>query len=383
MNKYKLLSAAVFSLTLLSACGGGSSSVSNVTSPASTPATPAAPTALSGKVIDGYVEGAIVCLDLNLDQSCSSSEPTGVSKADGSFSLNLNGLTVDQIRLANLLAFLPTTAKDADDGGKTLGEAGRVAFRMGAPANAFLQKDGTVLSAVISPLTSLVAAEIQANPALATSDAEAIIKTKINLASAQNLMGDYIANPDAALHQKARVIASGFSEATRALLIKNSTMNEPTAYSQAMKSTRDSALQLIADVQLRLLTAMSMGAAIQASLEVNGQLWYGFPVTTAAPVAAPISDCPDTLSVAKFNAITPGLTISQIDAVVGCAGKVENNLLTYANIRSLNNPKLNMITVQLEGGTYVGKQILKLTTTIGGVLQVIYENQKAYFGPVN
>lgn len=64
----------------LAACGGGKTAT------------------FGGKVIDGYIEGATVCLDLNANQACDSVEPSDVSKADGTYSLDITGLPLAKIK---------------------------------------------------------------------------------------------------------------------------------------------------------------------------------------------------------------------------------------------------------------------------------------------
>ena len=86
----------------LTACGGGGKD--NAKSPAAS-TLPTVPTSsvLSGKVIDGYIEGATVCLDLNNDQICGTGEPVAVTKAGGVYSLKITGLTIAQIQASHLL----------------------------------------------------------------------------------------------------------------------------------------------------------------------------------------------------------------------------------------------------------------------------------------
>ena len=59
---------------LLCACGGGGSSSNSTT--------------LSGAVIDGYIEGAKVCLDVNANGLCESSEPTATTNSQGQYKLD-------------------------------------------------------------------------------------------------------------------------------------------------------------------------------------------------------------------------------------------------------------------------------------------------------
>ena len=102
-NTIKFFGLSLLAAAALAGCGGGGSADG-----AGAPAAPAVAT-LSGKVIDGYVANAAVCLDLNRDQICSADEPSATSNADGSFDLSLVGLTIDQIRQASLLTIIGST----------------------------------------------------------------------------------------------------------------------------------------------------------------------------------------------------------------------------------------------------------------------------------
>ncbi|HEY5798839.1 MAG TPA: hypothetical protein VIT92_01385, partial [Burkholderiaceae bacterium] len=77
-------------IAFLAAACGGSSSVSYTAPPNTPPVTPPVQTgkAISGKVVDGYVAGATVTLDLNDDRICSAGEPTATSNTVGTYSFS-------------------------------------------------------------------------------------------------------------------------------------------------------------------------------------------------------------------------------------------------------------------------------------------------------
>lgn len=183
----------------LTACGGGSS-------------TPSAAATLSGKVIDGYIEGATVCLDLNNNQACDSSEPSAKTGADGSYKLDISSVSADVLKTAHLFTVVPTTAKDADDAGKTLAEAGKSGFNLLAPAAAFSAgSDGSISGAVVSPLTTLVSHQmLTSKTTLDTS--EKYVRERLNLATNTDLRQDFVAQKDAALTEKAQMLASAIGE---------------------------------------------------------------------------------------------------------------------------------------------------------------------------
>lgn len=107
-------------------------------------------TTLQGKVIDGYIANATICLDINKNGRCDEDEPSTLSDSTGAYSLTFSGDADNKVILARASDF----SIDSDDGGVTLNEAGRTAFTMAAPA---------INASVISPLTTLVTLELVTN----------------------------------------------------------------------------------------------------------------------------------------------------------------------------------------------------------------------------
>lgn len=158
---------------LLSACGSGGVNGVGVT----------------GRVIDGYLKGAVVCLDVNDNKSCDANEPTATSGAGGAFSLNPpSNLDLSTVRL---IANVPATAVDEDTGA-----AVGTPYQLTAPANL----------AVITPLTTL---------ALSYKDqgqtwAQALQSVKRDLAITDSLFkvdSDYVAEANVKTHNVARLVA--------------------------------------------------------------------------------------------------------------------------------------------------------------------------------
>ncbi|HVZ43094.1 MAG TPA: S8 family serine peptidase [Ramlibacter sp.] len=185
-----------------------SSAASSATSP------PANATDLHGVVVDGYVEGATVWLDLNDNQVRDADEPAARSAADGSFTLAMPRLNAGQLATALLMADVPASAKDSDDAGRTLAQAGRAPYTMMAPAASFVAPGGAaVRSAVISPLTSLVAAEVAFNGMTPPQAEEAV---RDNLGVTGDLLADYVAAGDMRLRGVARAASVATGEALAA-----------------------------------------------------------------------------------------------------------------------------------------------------------------------
>jgi len=80
--KKSLLSLNVVIVLSMTGCGGGGGGGDSSTPPPVTANT----ISLSGTAVDGYISGAKVCLDVNSDAICQSTEPSTITAVNGTFS---------------------------------------------------------------------------------------------------------------------------------------------------------------------------------------------------------------------------------------------------------------------------------------------------------
>ena len=170
-----------------------------------------AATSLSGKVIDGYIEGAVVCLDLNTNQVCDAGEPKATTVAGGKYTLITTGVTEAQMKAAHLFTTVPLSAKDKDDNGLTLEEAKKSAFNLLAPAASYVAVNGVVPEAVISPLTTLVSHDMIAKGTVLDT-AQKTVRTRLGLADTTDLKQDFVAKKEPALIAKAQMLTVALGE---------------------------------------------------------------------------------------------------------------------------------------------------------------------------
>lgn len=147
-------------ITGLSACGGGGSDGSSGSTPDA-----AATTSLRTTVVDGPLQNAQVCLDLNRNNACDAGEPSMRTDASGNATLTIP--TADANRYP-LIAIVGTDAIDSDTG------AVPTPFTMAAPADQ---------PGLISPLTTLVHTQLSNTPGQSTADAVAAIQAQLGLAT--------------------------------------------------------------------------------------------------------------------------------------------------------------------------------------------------------
>lgn len=281
-----LLGASVLAL---SACGGGggSSESAPAAAPAGTQSGIQSSVTLTGKVVDGPIQGATVFLDLNNNQARDSGEPVSLpSAADGAFTLVAERLTTAQLATAMLVAEVPDTARDADDQGATLKAAGKNGFVMLTPAAAYVSvaADGrnTATPAFVSPLTTLVAGEMAYN-GLTLAQAKAAVQAQLALAD-RDPMANFIAAGDAGTGQIARAAAIALGEAGRAIGEVAKTEGGMAAREQVQATLQAVKSQLpavVTELALKARTAPVAVADVKALLAK--------PEATAAVTAA-VSD---------------------------------------------------------------------------------------------
>jgi len=209
LKKNVLTASGITLAVLVSACGsGGSSSGTNSETPLTNNAIDngnalgeSSARTISGKVADGYIKGASVCVDMNDSNTCDEGEPTAVTGDGGAYDLTLPVGAEDKA----IVASIPATAID-EDTGEPIGKA----LVFSAPADK---------PEFVSPITTLVHHQLRSNPSLSVDDAEAAVKLELGVSDENiSLFDDFVAGANNAnaetkdefryLHDTARVVTS-------------------------------------------------------------------------------------------------------------------------------------------------------------------------------
>lgn len=174
MRKNRAFHAAIglASLMALAGCGGGGQTASPI----------------SGKLMDGYIKGGLVCLDTNANLRCDAGEPATITGSGGQFTLYpIKGTSLAGLFL---VAEINSTAEDSDAPGESMA-ATRMLGRADSPT-------------VVSPLTTVVASMVHAGKSL--SEAEADARTLLGLSSTFDFSIDYVASGDTNTHALAQAV---------------------------------------------------------------------------------------------------------------------------------------------------------------------------------
>ncbi len=220
--KKKVHAFALLSITaaLLVACGGGGGGGGSSSGGGS-----GSPTvnAISGAVIDGYIEGATVCLDINANGACDAGEPSATTDSNGQYTLDAGSANTTGL---NLIAEVPDTAKDSDDGGLTLAAAGKSAYTMATFADQ---------PAAITPLTTLMVGKV-ATEGLTVAAAKASVLQTLGLPASTNPYEDHVASGSGVVQAAARQVATQLQEAQSGLAPNTATAQRFATIMNAMRA---------------------------------------------------------------------------------------------------------------------------------------------------
>lgn len=276
----------------LGACGGGTATGGGST-----------PFALTGTIADGPIQGATVFLDLNGNLRHDDGEPVSApSDATGAFTLRLAGLSPAQLATATLVSSVPDTARDLDDSGKSLSQAGRAGFMLLSPASAWLSVDKAGglqgKAAFVSPLTQLVAAEMVLN-GLTLDEARAAVRAALKL-GARDPLDDFVAGHDAEVRQLARSLATALGD------IGKGVADRAQAGSLQGDDLREQVREVVQTLKAQLAGTLAGGTSQPSvpTTELPGVVSTsegGLPAATpaSAPVAAEASGYSDFVVVFK------------------------------------------------------------------------------------
>lgn len=264
-NKYRTGLALVLSLGLMSGCGGGGgTTASGGAAPLGT---------VSGTVADGYLSGAIVCLDINGNNQCDANEPTATTGAGGKYAISADELAKlggQDPSLFPLVVEVPPTAVD-EDTNQPVGKD----YTLSAPAGK---------PSFVSPMTTLVQNQIATNPALSVDEAETTVKTQAGISTGTSLFQDYVdpqaqaGNAELAkVHQVAQVVTQTMAEISSTLQSAAGGSLDATTLDAINKVAVQEVTDRLTTIAGAVDTASSSGTAFDPSTVAT-------TVTTEAPV---------------------------------------------------------------------------------------------------
>ncbi len=221
---------------------------------------------LTGKVLDGYIGGATVCLSpisassMSCDGSISSA--SAVTDASGNYSFTFP--TGTSLTGRHVIAKIAAGNTDADAASGVV----QAAYAMAAPVET---------PSVVSPLTTMVSESMMIYPASGIAAARASVANSVGVPAA-SLATDYVANSNSGYHNVAKLVAALLPSAGAAPTIDQANVTA-------------------------LTTAISLGAASA----VSGDLTGAIAAAHASYVGSGVGTVGNVTFATAFNNVT-GLT---------------------------------------------------------------------------
>jgi hypothetical protein len=263
----------------LAACGGGGGGGSSSGSAGASAVT------ITGKAVDGPLQGAVACYDLNDNGVCETGEPTSIpTDSTGAFSFSVAGADAGKHRV---VVEVPPTAVDADTG-----LAVGTGFTLQSPAT------GTsgAQNVFASPLTTLVQAHVDATGTTLTAATE-FVKTQAGLAVSP--LADFTASSNAD--------NAAASKVARLVQITTLRQNEAVA---AVVGTPDLSLNTITSADL----AKAVTQAVVAALPTVAALARDPAVASASGTALQQALETAAQTVVRQTGLTSDTVVGQITA---------------------------------------------------------------------
>ena len=303
-------------VVLILGCGGGGGSGA-VSSP--TPVTPAQPDT-AGKVVDGYVMGATVILDVNDDRIFSGSEPRVVVGADGAYSFP--GLGLHMVRATGGIDTSTNTPflgeLRAAPGGTVLSPlttlvVADVESRLSPPAS------GTA-SALASSSVSAAETAVKSNLgissglALATTDPVAAFKASTSDAELEKLMQRNAA-VQVLLQQTTRALTAASGVATPSDALLAAVYKQATRSFAALAAASPSSTTAIDLAATSSTLANTLVANTVTGAKANAEVVAALPASAAAalqalrPASAAAAAAPTITSQVRAVAVTSAATL--------------------------------------------------------------------------
>ncbi|HEX9079094.1 MAG TPA: hypothetical protein VF795_05865 [Desulfuromonadaceae bacterium] len=192
MKTHLVTATTLLAIGLIAGCGGGSS-------------TPASTVPVTGKVADGYLAGATVFMDKNGNYQLDPGEPSTTTDANGNFTLTVDPADVGQHPIVALAMAGKTIDMDTNTA-----LANSYVLSMPA-ASVTASASGAVSGTVgnfISPVSSQLRIMMDSGNYASVQNAMDALRTQMGLPAGTNMLADYMATNNTAMHTAAQNMAT-------------------------------------------------------------------------------------------------------------------------------------------------------------------------------
>lgn len=291
---------------------------------------------VSGRLIDGYIKGATVCLDINGDGACGADEPRGLTGEGGKWTLHAPSGT--DLSKYSVVAEITAAAEDSDNPGVPMAPTKMIAMANDA--------------SVISPLTTVVVGFVKEGQAPATAKINA--RALLGLPSKYDFASDHVASGDVAAHAVARILNKGFSNVIGTAAIDSAKLqlvvSNLSSIAQQAYASPSQANELLNRAEELTRNAQPVYSTV-ATVDLSKSVGYAESVTNWTPLRARFIPKYDNSNVyagyaiysdqwgagiqyknfATYSAQTNGLTKFKIDVYASAASTNFNKFYVNTN----------------------------------------------------
>ena len=196
LSAWRLIAVCLISAVIVTGCGqsAGDGSIAGV----GTGGTGSFTTSISGKVADGYLANATVFLDKNGNYQLTAGEPSTATDAIGAYKLDIDPADVGRYPIVALVLQGITIDKDTNS-------AVTNSYVLSMPKE---NVSGTVSSNFISPISSQLREMMETGKYTSMQQASDALNTRMGLPAGTNILADYIATSNTAMHTAAQNMAT-------------------------------------------------------------------------------------------------------------------------------------------------------------------------------
>ncbi len=192
---WRLIATCLISVALITGCGSGSFTSAG----ASSGGTGILVASISGSVADGYLEKATVFLDKTpTNYQLDAGEPFAITDQNGAYTLTIDAADIGRYPIVALVIKGVTIDKDTN-------QPVANSYLLSMPKNSV---SGTASTNFISPITSQLREMMETGSYTSTQQAADALRVQMGLPGGTNIMADYIAANNTALHTAAQNMAT-------------------------------------------------------------------------------------------------------------------------------------------------------------------------------
>lgn len=297
--------------------------------------------AISGKLVDGYIKGALVCLDVDRNLKCDAGEPAAITGSSGEFTFfPVKGTATTGLLI---VAEIEKGATDSDFPGQPVAATRMLGFA-DEPA-------------VVSPLTTVVASMVLGGAT--RSDAQASARALLGLSPTFDFSTDYIAGGNTDAHAIAQAV-----NAVARTALSGATINA-TRFLNTLTQVKDNLHGSNADLQTALSQLFNLGDVLIGDFDSTTPGFGAIGGASAAIGSAPAGGSGNALKVVRV-AGSEKFAGATVDLATAVSGSQYYTVSARVNVAAQAAGKPVKLKLESSDGSAQSDEMVSRETTVPG-----------------